>query len=93
MKNCEHMFELFWTTEPIAFIKLSKRFITPEILRTIILNNVVSFLSFTVNDLKVLIIQTISSTCNLNFMFDLSSKAKTENLQTLKIESYSYSSK
>lgn len=44
-----------------------------------------SLLSFKVENLEVLIIQTISFTCNLDIVFDLGSKAN-ENFQTPKIE-------
>lgn len=58
MNNCECIFELFQRTESITFMILKKETITAEALRTINLNNFVS-LSFTAENLEVLVIQTI----------------------------------
>lgn len=59
-------------------MKLSKHSITPQTLKTITLN---------VSLFEVLVIQIILSTRNLVFTFDLSLKAKKENLQPPQIKS------
>lgn len=69
----------------IAFTRLSKRSVTPETLGTITVNNVLFLFLFTVENFEVLVIHIILFACNLDFMFDLSSRAKKENLQTPKM--------
>lgn len=62
----------------MAFIRLPKRSIIPGTLGTITPNNVLFLFLFTVENFEMLVIHTILFACNLNSMFDLSSRTKKE---------------